>query len=174
MSVTLTSEVLAKYPNAAFVETGAYKGDAIELALSLGFRKVVSVELNPELHRLCSIRYASDVRVNLWRGDSSMLLPSMLGDLADERATLWLDAHWTDQTGGSFPLYRELDAISEARRRDHTILIDDICHFPKMGYSRDIVEALLREINPEYQIVYEPNRFVPGDILVAHMPERAN
>lgn len=167
MSVTLTREVLAKYPNAAFVETGAYKGDAIQLALEAGFRKVISVELNPELHRLCAIRYAADVRVNLWRGDSAMLLCSMLEDLAGERATIWLDAHWTDQTGGNFPLYMELDALRSARRHDHTILIDDVCHFGKMGYSLSQVERLLGLISPEYRLTRVDNRFVPGDILVA-------
>jgi len=167
VSVTLTLEVLAKYPNAAFVETGAYKGDAIQLALDAGFRQVVSIELNPELHRRCAIRYAADVRVNLWRGDSAMLLGSMLSDLGDERATIWLDAHWTDQTGGSNPLYAELEALRVAGRHDHTILIDDVCHFPKMGYSKQYVERTLREINPDYRMCYEPNRFVAGDILAA-------
>ena len=42
MSTTLSKDVLSKYKNDIFVETGTLWGEAIDIALELGFKKIYS------------------------------------------------------------------------------------------------------------------------------------
>ena len=49
IKTTLPKEVLTKYLNQYFVETGTANGDCVRLALETGFKKVFSIELDENL-----------------------------------------------------------------------------------------------------------------------------
>ena len=83
-----------KYVNPIFVETGTYKGDSVQEALDVGFKKVYTIELDDGRYEKCVKRFANNPNVHLYHGDTLEILPKVL-ELVDERATFWLDAHIT-------------------------------------------------------------------------------
>ena len=105
-SITLPRDLLRefkdKYAVGTFVETGAYRGDAIHMAAALNFSSIRSVEIDPDLYNLVIQRFAFIPQVRVWFGDSVIMLPKMIGDL-DERSIFWLDAH----TNGTPLLYNQ-------------------------------------------------------------------
>jgi hypothetical protein len=154
----VTADVLRKYPNPAFIETGAYEGDGVQAALSAGFEIVCTIELLTERARNVLRRFhGCPVRVLL--GDSAEILPWVLRDVP--RATVWLDAHDSTGeilTGDKYPLKRELECLVGTR---HTILIDDVRLFPLYGLSIEGIRAMF----PERHIHFE-NGCQPDDIMV--------
>ena len=71
--------------------------------------------------------------------------------MPNERFLILLDAH----SGPYTPLKGELDSIKNySNRKDHVIIIDDCKHLGQ-GTFPDLseFETLLREINPEYNII---------------------
>ena len=48
---TLKENVLLKYKNPIFFETGTYLGDSVDLALKVGFSKIISVEIEEYLQK---------------------------------------------------------------------------------------------------------------------------
>lgn len=163
----LKKEVAEKYLNPVFVETGSWVGEGIQTALSVGFQKVISVELSEKYHNLCKERFKGESRVNLWLGDVELVLWDMIKDI-DIPITFWLDAH---ESGGDTacgihgdPLSEELDIIKRHHRKDHIIMIDDL-----RGNRNPEMEKKLLEINPNYQFSFEDG-YVTNDVLVARIP----
>jgi hypothetical protein len=120
MSMTLRTETLKKYMSDVFVETGTFDGRGVKLALESGFKRVISIELDPGRFKAAK-EILKDLPVELHEGDSSDILPAILEKL-DEKATIFLDAH---PIGGGdickfgrqkWPLTEELTA--EVRGRD--------------------------------------------------------
>jgi len=84
-------------------------------------------------------------------GTSEETLKSVLEELPDERFFILLDAH--NMLNG--PLTEELKAIkSSSNRNDHVMLIDD-CRDLGQGNFPTLAEfeTLLRDINPNYNII---------------------
>ena len=48
MSTTLSKSVLSKYKNDIFVETGTLWGEAVEVAIECGFKKIYTVDIDPK------------------------------------------------------------------------------------------------------------------------------
>lgn len=71
MSETLTREVLEKYHNSSFVETGTYHGGGIELALKLAFDDVRSVEFLQNRFDLVRQKYLHEPN---WQGQEDILV----------------------------------------------------------------------------------------------------
>src|ERR1017187_10283271 len=116
----LTKEVLSKYPNKVFIETGAYEGAGIHLARELGFEKIYSIEiLSYRVDQLTEI-FKNDP-VQMIHGDSSVVLPELIKTIP--KATIWLDAHESTEIiyGNKYPLSKELECLYNT---NHTILID--------------------------------------------------
>ena len=42
---SLKKEILEKYPNKYFVETGTHIGNSVQLALDCGFEKIITMEI---------------------------------------------------------------------------------------------------------------------------------
>ncbi len=109
------------------VETGTWHGGTVD-ALKSDFARIVSVELDPALHRAARERFARDANVTLLHGDSGTVLPRVLADLR-EPAVFWLDAHWSagDTARGAIdtPVEAEVRAILDHPVRSHVVLIDD-------------------------------------------------
>ena len=175
---TLTDKVLSKYINHTFIETGTYLGDSVDLALRLGFSKVISIELMEELQEKNREKFGSFIdsgRLDLITGDTSLVFNGIVENLT-ERATFWLDAHQDLGIQGlkKCPLYDELESIGRSNIKNHTIIIDDMrCLDGRMHWSSGIelkgVVDRIRKINANYMIVFEPSPFGAQDILVAYI-----
>lgn len=172
MSMSLPEPLLRRCPNPVFVETGTYLGGGLALALSCGFRRCYSVEVDPKFYGAAFERFAGDPRIALYLGDSTEILGVILKNL-DERATLWLDAHPAQATWRfeECPLVQELEILACGSRKDHTILIDDRSYFQRFGTDEEEIRTLLMAINPLYKITIEDNTEKPGEIVMAVPPE---
>jgi hypothetical protein len=173
-SSNLTPEHLQKYGNGeVFIETGTYLGDTVKLALKQPqFKRIHSIELNNKLFSDAVEMFKGEPRVTIWLGDSIDTFPEIFKDMT-EVATFWLDAHASGpygggHTGGS-PLLDELRRIQMHPINYHTIFIDDRRLFGSQewsGIAEEDAIALLKEINPNYNIYYL-NGYQPEDIICA-------
>jgi hypothetical protein len=172
---------LQKYLNPIFFETGTSRGGGVQSALLAGFQKIISIEINEELHRYCQDKFAKEIaegRVELFLGDTQNLLPEILKSIS-QPITFWLDAH-NDGDGlngeKNCPLYEELDVIARHPIKNHTVTIDDI----RLVRNNDAwrghsvhVDGLIQkflQINPRYQFCFEDG-YVANDVLAAFCPQ---
>lgn len=182
----LKEDYLRRYANGTrFVETGTYLGQTVELARRATidgeteiFSKIDSVELDKKLFSNASEYFSFDQRVVIRLGDSVDLMREICKELKEEPATFWLDAHASGPLPGGktgpCPLIEELNAIKETGRKDHTIFIDDRRLFGSAewgGVKESDVMALVREINPDYNIVYL-NGEIENDVICATVVNR--
>jgi len=175
---TLTDKVLSKYVNHTFIETGTYLGDSVDLALNLGFPKVISIEIMEDLQEKNREKFRNFIdsgRLELITGDTSLLFENLVENLK-ERATFWLDAHQDLGPQGlkKCPLYDELESIKKSNIKNHTIMIDDMrCLDGRIHWSSGItiqgVAERIKQINENYKIVFESSPFGPQDIMVAYI-----
>lgn len=172
---SLTKEVLNKYTNRIFIETGTQHGLGIEVALECGFEKIYSIDLESKYHYECTKKFSSEIssgRVELLIGDSALKLKDILEKI-DEPATFWLDAHSDGGLVGVAlcPVIYELKQIANHLIKTHSILVDDRRMFGiywGVGTSeKDVVEAIM-QVNPNYKIIYE-NGCEPNDIIAAYV-----
>ena len=175
---SLKLDVLKKYAyNKIYIETGTGDGESVAIALSAGFKLIITIEAAPRVFERACERFAFDDSVLNVLGDSGSALPNILGRI-NEPITFFLDAHWSSgepnlPNGVSkCPLLDDLIAIRKHPVKTHTILIDDIHYFRGRGIKQwgnitigDILEIIM-QINPEYQISFEPGS-TENDILVA-------
>ncbi len=175
---SLKKEVLKKYQNKYFVETGTHVGNSVQLALDCGFEKIITMEINPEKVEIAKQRFSNEIeegRVTILEGDTVETFPEAL-KLLDGTATFWLDAHWDDGPHGEYlcPLPIELEAIQKTSIKNHTLLIDDRRLFGLSGTTwghtidEDGILESIADINKDYKISYE-NGCVPDDIIVAEV-----
>jgi hypothetical protein len=177
IQTTLPKEVITRYLNPYFFETGTANGACVSLALSCGFEKVFSVEIEIGRQNENSKLFENEIlqnKVKLYTGDSLLLMPKIVQEL-DKPTTFWLDAHVDEGVSGvkKCPLYEELETISKSPIKNHIIMIDDISYFGTKnhwgdGISLDKIREKILEINPKYNFSFE-NGHVPNDILVAHL-----
>jgi hypothetical protein len=171
----ISQEVLSKYPNTIFLETGTYTGYTTAMALRCGFERVLTVELSDHWRDQYQTLFGNDDRVQLFAGLSKDRLPQMLAQVGTP-ATFWLDAHYfggPSALGDKFcPLMEELDLIAGHWIKTHTILIDDVRCFGKEFGPEVTVEQVIKKlltINPQYRFHFEDGR-TQNDILVAAPP----
>jgi hypothetical protein len=181
----LHADTLGKYRKGdTFVETGTFIGDGIRKALAAGFKRVVSIEVQPTIAEKAKAAFASDPRVEIITGDSKLVLPEVIKTITGA-ATFWLDAHWLDgyeQAETRCPLYDELQAIKGHACKSHAILIDDMSmmgttHSWGKGMQVERIKSLLMEINPDYKLSNTDSDngaygMVKNDILVATIPTK--
>lgn len=115
-----------KYNLDVLIETGTCYGGTIE-ALRKHFKKLISIEISPNLFAIVEKKFRKYPHIKLYMGDSGILLPDILKDI-NEPCLFWLDGHYSgDETGKGeleTPIYKELDAIY-ATKFKHVIIIDD-------------------------------------------------
>ena len=73
-----------------FVETGSYTGGGIATALDAGFKRVLSIEIQPSYHQMCKKKFNERKEVELILGDSALKLGEVIKGI-DEPITFWLD-----------------------------------------------------------------------------------
>jgi hypothetical protein len=147
-----------RFARDTLVETGTYLGTMV-LTARRAFRKIYSIELDPDLFERSHRKFAGNPGIDLRFGDSAAVLPPLLEELssADVRAVFWLDAHFsgglTARGALETPVRRELQLILE-RARDPVLLIDDAHLFTgQRDYpTLDELRAAVRATHPAYAV----------------------
>jgi len=118
-----------------FIETGTFTGEMID-AMRPHFRRLISIEMSPEIHASARRRFAGDPRIELLLGDSALVLPRVLEQI-DDPALFWLDGHFmggsTARGRDDSPVRHELRALLAHPVRRHLVLIDDARLFDGTG-----------------------------------------
>jgi glycosyltransferase involved in cell wall biosynthesis len=117
-----------RLPIDTFVETGTYRGDAIEVVKPY-FERCFSVEFSEEYYIHAAARFQNDPSVTLLKGDSGVVLADLVKRIGEKSILFWLDAHWCadENTTGEMskcPLVSELGSIDHLSE-ESVILIDD-------------------------------------------------
>jgi len=161
---SLNIEILSKYKNNIFIESGSNTGEAIKIALSLNFKKIISCEPEKTFYNLCKTKFIKN-NVELYNLKSEDAFPLFIKDI-EEEATFWLDGH------GNYdcPIIKELTLISKSPYKNHTILIDDCRMFGHDLWNQikkeDVIKTI-KQINSKYNIFYENTINGENDIMVA-------
>jgi len=125
-------EQLVTNPIDVAIETGTLMGDTTEF-LARHCRRVVTIELSPELAARARARFAGTPAIEVVEGDSGTELAKVLATV-DEPALLWLDGHYsgegTAQGESDCPLLAELEVIEAwPHARRSVVAIDDAIRF---------------------------------------------
>lgn len=151
----IEKEILGKYMNDCFVETGTGSGKTLKKALSLGFKNIISMETNRQKFVNAFIKFEKNENVNICCGSSIELLGDIVKKI-NGGITFWLDAHtakgYLNEKG---PLIKELEIIKNNVKKIPTILIDDRKLFPTYNITEEEVTNKLLEICPDFSIKYE-------------------
>lgn len=148
-----------------FIETGTYYGDTVAAVKNL-YSSVISIEVDPALHRKACERFSDDGKVHVVLGDCAIKLPEILSKL-QEPAVFWLDGHFSGGVTGKGeiedPILVSLNQIAEHSVRGHVIFVDDARTFDGREGRPDISEVFncIKKIDSRYIIR------VQNDIIVA-------
>lgn len=168
-----------------YLETGLYKNKSLRKAISCGFDKSYSVEIqkmwvdnaNKELPE-----YFSKDKYILIHDDSSNLKKYIVDnpDFEDKRAIFFLDAHvdsgMKETAKFRCPVIAELEAINFLKRKDHIICIDDIRIIKEKqpwgehryaDFYNEMVN-ILKKINVDYKIDFLQGH-QENDVLIAYL-----
>ena len=149
-------EYKKKYNFNILIETGTCYGDMIESQKN-NFKKVISIELDPNLFINAKKRFEKTTNVSIFQGDSSIILPQIIKDL-NEPALFWLDAHYsggiTAKGTKNSPIIEEINAIFNKSKFNHIILIDDARSFYKLKDYPTIekLTKLVKSKNSKYKL----------------------
>jgi len=161
---SLSYEVLKKYSSDYFIETGCNTGLGIENAIKVGFKEIISLDIEERFVNICKNKFSSQKNINVYQADSSKDLFNIIENINDQ-ITFWLDGHGYY----SVPLLSELRQIKLHNRNDHILLIDDMRMLGTEYWnylSRDEIINLIYAINKDYKISYEHSPNADNDIMV--------
>jgi hypothetical protein len=115
-----------------FIETGTYLGGTAHRCSKV-FDAVYTIELSPELAQQAKRNLARRANVEVIQGDAIVELDNLLQSRPIERATIFLDGHFS---GGNTscgtvaePAIQELEILARHRHRINAIIIDDFRNF---------------------------------------------
>jgi hypothetical protein len=155
----------ARAINAAiFVETGTYKGGTTWCLLGM-FRRIVTIEVVPELASLAKERFKRHHPVTVIEGDSAAVLPDVCKSL-DAPTLFYLDGHYSGGITGmgeaECPVIEELRVIFLLVRVPFRIVIDDARLFGSDPAYPTIqsVEAFVKQQNPMMRVRVENDAIV--------------
>lgn len=156
----ISSHELKHFLNDCFVECGsAALGWGISSALIAGFKKIYSVEINPESYEQCKQIFKDDKRVHLDLGDCGKWLDVKLNEL-NQPCTIYLDANgWINETES--PFHVSIDALVRHGKQHHILLVDDMNHGKRSRaeliqdcrdsqIKGDDIISQLKRVNPDY------------------------
>lgn len=152
-------EYARRYSLNTMIETGTLTGE-MGFAMKGLFARFVTIELSPELHAAAARRLAPFKNVQCLRGDSSVVLPSLLKQI-QEPCLFWLDAHYSGSVTAKgdieTPVSVELEAALNHPTHGHVVLIDDArCFDGTHDYPRiaDLQESVLA-LRPDLEFTVE-------------------
>lgn len=173
-----------KYGTTIFVETGTFRGDGVNKALTLGYDEIYSIELDKKRYKPLAQKFEDDDEVTLIHGNSEKEFPKLM-DKINKRCTIFLDAHYCGDDGEKAdkwsPIREELNYLKTHPIKNHTIILGDwACqnntHFDKKsgietGYlGQDNTIKKIKKINKNYKFALEYGS-IKDDILIAYIDE---
>ena len=168
-----------------FIETGTCLGTTI-FALENEFEKLYTIELDETL--FAKTKRDSDT-ITFLRGDSSIVLPSLLGSSdfktyaqQGKRVIIFLDGHWSGGETGrgekDVPLKEEVTAIMKCCEMEAVIIIDDFRLFETNVnenwsdiHKQDILDIVSDRLLDHYHL---PSLLHPLDKFVLHIQSGKN
>ena len=167
-----------------FVETGTFRGDAINKALECEYEQIFTVEIDKKRHKWLVREFEDDDEVTFIRGNSEAEFPKIM-DKIKEKCTIYLDAHYCGddaEKGDKWsPIRDELNYLKTHSIKNHTIIIGDwICqnntHKDEqsgletgyMGHKNTLKK--IKKINKKYKFSLETGS-CEEDVLVAYIDE---
>ena len=167
----LPKEVLLKYRNDVFIETGTLHAEATRLAIECGFSVVHSMDIDANLiagHKTAQAA-SGKFNVHFYAGSSADLLPAILKNVSG-RITFWLDAHPPGNVLDlqNTPVVGELEAIRDyarnlPREQLPTVMLDDMRLFTdqaKLVIAETLRAAWAGELS------FEDTHIASKDIMV--------
>jgi hypothetical protein len=148
-------EYASKFHRRVLIETGTYKGDMVQ-AMKKYFDRIVSFELDVQLHEQATKRFSEDRTVLIVQGDSGQILGQQLAAFS-EPCLFWLDGHYsggvTAKASLNTPIIKELEQIFAHPIEDHVILVDDArCFDGTNDYpTLEALEHYIRSIRPNWE-----------------------
>lgn len=148
------------------IETGTYLGETVEACLPI-FKKIISIELAPELFKNAKAKFANTAKVELYEGDSGEVLQNILPNIT-EPCLFWLDGHYSEGFTAkgklNTPIINELNHIFNHQVKSHIILIDDARCFTGEDDYPSIDELQKIVSNHDRNLVFS----VKDDIIRIH------
>jgi hypothetical protein len=167
----LTSDILKKYNRKVFCETGTHTGDGIECALTAGYEKIISIELEQYYFQGASNRFAFNHRVKILKGDSSICLLTALASVS-EPFVLWLDAHPSGNlTSQNTPTLSEIEGLWRwlcLSKIPTVLLCDDMRLFDPE--SKSTIVKTIERLFPNSTIGFIDSPIAQKDILEVKIP----
>jgi len=130
--------LIKKFNTSVFIETGTLFGAGVEHALKYNFKKIISIEITPEVAEKARQKFANYPRVEIITGHSTDVLRDILPTI-DDNVLFWLDAHFPGWNSHSktykeikkinynlnLPLEDEINLISERIGKHKDLIICD-------------------------------------------------
>lgn len=91
------NEYIEKYNSEFLIETGTWRGAAVEYALNFKFKKIYSIELLKEFFDDCVEKFKKNDNVVLFNDTSPSALLKIFSENEIGNTVFWLDAHLPDQ-----------------------------------------------------------------------------
>lgn len=158
-----------------FVETGTFTGDTTARAARY-FKTVHSIELADRLYEFAKQRFANNKQIQLYHGDSAVLLPSIVKTLT-KKTMFFLDAHFsggaTVKGNENTPILHELEIIKQSGMKNAILLIDDIRLFydslgQVSGTNVEGYPSTTQIINKILEIDSSYHFAIVSDVLIAY------
>jgi hypothetical protein len=136
---------IQKYNIEYLIETGTYKGDAVQYALQFNLKNIYSVELIKEFYEYSSKRFENNKNVKIINNTSKKGLIEILSKKEIKNCLFWLDAHlpnfYQKQYGGDYnknkelliPLEDEIKTIIANKNISNDIFIIDDLRIYEIG-----------------------------------------
>ena len=106
LQIFIQQNIINNNPKAKYLETGFLKGQSANEMLKLGFKKVVSIEIDEDFIKKGEIKFKNEIkdnRLEIIKGDSAEKISEYF---SEEYDVVFLDAHGTsviDLVGKSAP-----------------------------------------------------------------------
>lgn len=161
-------DYIQKYNSKFLIETGTWRGAAVEYALTFGFEKIYSIELLKEYFDSCVEKFKKYDNVVLLNGKSPECLIEILKNNDIKNTIFWLDAHLPDQYDKTIPSnYKENDELliplkSELKNivenkdvSNDVFIMDDLRIYEKGGFSKGEWSKVIKSGHGGIEFVFD-------------------
>lgn len=145
--------IMADYDTPYLFESGTFLGDGVVYASGFPFKKIISVEIIPEIAAAAKQRFAGMKHVSIIHADSISALKETLPTIK-KNIVFWLDAHFPGADAGikhyddrineklRLPLQQEIEMVCAMRKGFNDVfIIDDLRIYEDADYQNGRVPA---------------------------------